>query len=79
MGVALGSLACDSPALGQTNNPPASSPTSTNVTKLDTVTVVGHLNEARSQILPNLGATAYTITKPRSPRNHREPTRRSIN
>ncbi len=63
MGVALGSLACDSPALGQTNNPPASSPTSTNVTKLDTVTVVGHLNEARSQILPNLGATAYTISE----------------
>jgi outer membrane receptor protein involved in Fe transport len=62
MGIALGSLACDSPALGQTNNPPASPPTSTNVTKLDTVTVVGHLNEARSQIVPNLGATAYTIS-----------------
>jgi outer membrane receptor protein involved in Fe transport len=56
IGIASGSL-----ALGQTNNPPASPPTSTNVTKLNTVTVVGHLNEARSQILPNLGATAYTI------------------
>jgi len=69
MGIALGSLACDSPALGQTNNPPPStnSPTSTNltastnVTKLNTVTVVGQLNQARSQILPSLGATAYTI------------------
>jgi outer membrane receptor protein involved in Fe transport len=57
MGIALGSLACDSPALCQTNNPPQ-----TNATKLDTVTVVGHLNEARSQIVPNLGATAYTIS-----------------
>jgi outer membrane receptor protein involved in Fe transport len=63
MGVALGSLACNSSALGQTNNPPASSPTSTNVTKLDTVTVVGHLNDARSQIVPNLGATAFTISE----------------
>jgi outer membrane receptor protein involved in Fe transport len=64
MGIALGSLVCDSPALGQTNNPPqTNSPpaTSTNVTKLDTVTVVGHLNQARSQILPSLGATAYSI------------------
>jgi len=59
MGIALGSLACDSPVLGQTNNPPAS----TNVTKLDTVTVVGHLNEARSEIVPNLGATAFTISE----------------
>ena len=33
------------------------------MTKLDTVTVVGHLNEARSQIVPNLGATAYTISE----------------
>ena len=63
MGIALGSLACDSPALGQTNNPPAPPPTSTNVTKLDTVTVVGHLNDARSEIVPNLGATAFTISE----------------
>src|SRR5271156_329199 len=67
MGIALGSLACDSSALGQTNNPPASSSTPTNaaasanVTKLNTVTVVGQLNQARSQIVPSLGATAYTI------------------
>src|ERR1700685_139054 len=44
---------------GQTNAP--LSATVTNATQLGTVTVVGHLNEARSQILPNLGATAYTI------------------
>ena len=70
MGIALGSLVCVSTARGQTNysavstNAPAASPTSTltNVTRLDTVTVVGHLNEARSQIVPNLGATAYTIS-----------------
>jgi hypothetical protein len=46
---------------GQTNTPPSSTSTSTNATQLGTVTVVGHLNEARSQIAPNLGATAYTI------------------
>ncbi len=79
MGIALGSLAGGSLALGQTNNPPASSSTSTNVTKLDTVTVVGQLNQARSQIVPNLGATAYTISASRSSRNRRGRTRRSIN
>ena len=57
MGVALGSLVGDSVALGQTNNPSA-----TNATQLETVTVVGELNQARSQIVPNLGATAYTIS-----------------
>jgi outer membrane receptor protein involved in Fe transport len=36
---------------------------STNVANLGNVTVVGQLNEARSQIVPNLGATAYTQTK----------------
>ncbi len=35
---------------------------STNVANLGNVTVVGQLNQARSQILPNLGATAYTHT-----------------
>ena len=51
----------DGPLLAQTNNTnnPAAS---TNATTLETVTVLGHLNEARSQILPNLGATAYSIT-----------------
>jgi outer membrane receptor protein involved in Fe transport len=36
---------------------------STNVTQLGNVTVVGKLNQARSQILPDLGASAYTISK----------------
>ncbi len=45
---------------GQTNAPPPSAST-TNATQLGTVTVVGHLNEAREQIVPSLGATAYTI------------------
>jgi outer membrane receptor protein involved in Fe transport len=43
---------------GQTNT--ASS--STNATALGTVTVVGRLNEARSQIVPSLGATTYSFT-----------------
>jgi len=69
-GLALGSLACDSVALGQTNHTnvsptaPATASTNatTNVTRLDTVTVVGRLNQSRSQIVPNLGATSYTIS-----------------
>jgi outer membrane receptor protein involved in Fe transport len=70
MSIALGSFVCDSPALGQTNGlptstngSPASSPISTNVTTLETVTVVGHLNDVRSQIVPNLGATSFTISE----------------
>ena len=35
---------------------------STNVTQLGNITVVGQLDKARSQIVPNLGATAYTHT-----------------
>jgi outer membrane receptor protein involved in Fe transport len=34
----------------------------TNVTQLGNITVVGKLNQARSEIVPNLGATAYTHT-----------------
>jgi outer membrane receptor for ferrienterochelin and colicin len=34
----------------------------TNVANLGNITVMGQLNQARSQILPNLGATAYTHT-----------------
>jgi TonB dependent receptor-like, beta-barrel len=44
-----------------TNSVP-SSENSTNVANLGNVTVVGQLDQARSQILPNLGATAYTHT-----------------
>ncbi len=57
LALVFGSFA-SGPLLGQTNS---ASP-STNVTTLDTVTVVGHLNEARSAIVPNLGATAYSFT-----------------
>jgi len=65
MGIALGSLFCDSAAPGQTNNPSASFVSSTNVTKLDTVTVVGRIEPAGSQVAPNIGATSYTITASR--------------
>src|ERR1700761_2466120 len=34
----------------------------TNATALGTVTVVGHLNEAREQIVPSLGSSKYEIT-----------------
>ena len=52
----------------QTNNPvvasaPVSSATATNVTTLPVVTVYGKLDQARSQISPDLGATAYTVNK----------------
>ena len=36
--------------------------TGTNVTQLGNVTVIGQLNAARNNILPDLGATAYTHT-----------------
>ncbi len=67
-------LSCGGTALSQTNSlAPANagasgSPTnvvtsgsSTNITDLGNVTVVGQLDQARNQILPDLGATAYTI------------------
>jgi outer membrane receptor protein involved in Fe transport len=55
-------------ALAQTNavSPPVAPSlpgTSTNVTDLGKVTVVGKLDQARNQIIPDLGATAYTINK----------------
>jgi outer membrane receptor protein involved in Fe transport len=49
-------------ALGSPTNVVASG-SSTNVTQLGNVTVVGKLNQARNQIVPDLGATAYTINK----------------
>ena len=53
---------CQARAYGQTNGPVAAT-TQTNVTQLGNTTVVGHLNEERSAIVPDLGATAYTISK----------------
>jgi outer membrane receptor protein involved in Fe transport len=54
-------------ALAQTNNVAApnagASGSSTNVTQLGNITVMGRLDKARSQILPDLGATAYTHTQ----------------
>jgi outer membrane receptor protein involved in Fe transport len=42
---------------------PVSSGNSTNVATLPEVTVYGRLNEARSQIQPDLGATAYSVSQ----------------
>ena len=68
-------LSCGGAAVAQTNSVVAtnaiasgvstnavSSGSSTNVTDLGNVTVIGRLDQARSQILPDLGATAYTHT-----------------
>jgi outer membrane receptor protein involved in Fe transport len=59
--ISLVALSCGGTALGQTNL--GNSGSSTNVTDLGNVTVVGQLDQARSQILPDLGATAYTINQ----------------
>jgi outer membrane receptor protein involved in Fe transport len=59
-------LSCGGTALAQTNNVPAAnvvSGSSTNVTDLGNITVVGQLDQARNQILPDLGASVYTISK----------------
>jgi outer membrane receptor protein involved in Fe transport len=74
--ISLAALSCGGTALAQTNivattnavasdasTNAVSSSSSTNVANLGTVTVVGQLNQARSQIVPDLGATAYTQTK----------------
>src|SRR5665213_2559156 len=59
--ISLVALSCGGRALAQTNNVPVTG-SSTNVTELGNITVIGKLDQARSQILPNLGATAYTHT-----------------
>jgi hypothetical protein len=70
-------LSCGNTALAQTNVVPAAtnsiapdtatnavdSGSSTNVANLGNITVVGQLDQARSQISPDLGATTYTQTK----------------
>lgn len=73
--ISLVALSCGGTALGQsyigagangvpvnTSTNGVSSGSSTNITDLGTVTVVGKLDQARSNILPDLGATAYTHT-----------------
>jgi outer membrane receptor protein involved in Fe transport len=63
----LASLTCGTaPALAQTNVPPTAPNVpqpagSTNVTQLENMTVIGKLDVARNQILPDLGATVYSI------------------
>ncbi|EEF59554.1 TonB-dependent receptor [Pedosphaera parvula] len=64
----LASLSCGSIAQAQTNEVSASAATassgsSTNVSKLENVTVFGQLEEARNKIVADLGATTYTITQ----------------
>src|ERR1700679_4063328 len=73
--ISLVALSCGGTALGQsyigagangaavnTSTNGVSSGSSTNVTDLGNVTVIGRLDQARSNILPDLGATAYTHT-----------------
>lgn len=64
----IASLAWGGASFAQTTNAQPSAATSdsgssTNVTKLAPTDVFGRLEEARSQILPDLGATVYPITK----------------
>ena len=66
--ILLVSAACGGPAIAQTNSPPASPASSdasgaTNVVTLAPTTVVGKLDVARNQIVPDLGATTYTVSK----------------
>jgi outer membrane receptor protein involved in Fe transport len=75
----MASLGCGSAAFAQsqTNSPPTAAPpptgsvtnavnqtgSSTNITQLENMTVVGRLDVARNQIVPDLGATVYDISK----------------
>ena len=65
--ISVVALSCGGTALAQTNSAPAAvadaTGSSTNVANLGNITVVGQLNQVRSQIVPNLGATAYTQTR----------------
>ena len=60
--VAAGSSTNSVAATGSSTNSVPSSGSSTNVTQLGNVTVVAKLNQARNNMLPNLGATAFTHT-----------------
>jgi len=64
--ISLVALSCGGTALSQTNSVPAANVTSgssTNVTQLGNITVVGKLDKARNLIIPNLGATAHTFSQ----------------
>jgi len=60
-------LSCGGTALAQTNSVPEAGAnmtnSSTNVANLGNITVIGKLNQARDQIIPNLGATAHTFSE----------------
>jgi len=60
-------LSCGGTALAQTNNVAAAnadaSGSSTNVTQLGNITVVGQLDKERDAIIPDLGATAHVFSK----------------
>jgi len=60
-------LSCGGTALSQTNTVPAANvvaaDSSTNVTQLGNITVVGKLDKARDQIIPDLGATAHAFSQ----------------
>jgi outer membrane receptor protein involved in Fe transport len=60
--ISIVALSCGGKALAQTNNVGAAG-SSTNVTELGNITVIGKLDRGRNQIIPDLGATAYTINK----------------
>jgi outer membrane receptor protein involved in Fe transport len=60
--ISLVTLSCGGRALAQTNSVGAAG-SSTNVTELGNITVIGKLDKGRNQIIPDLGATAYTISK----------------
>jgi outer membrane receptor protein involved in Fe transport len=65
--ISLVALSCGGATAAQTDSLAAtntmSSVASTNVTQLGNITVLGKLNQARNQIVPDLGATAFTINK----------------
>ncbi|HKW28875.1 MAG TPA: TonB-dependent receptor [Verrucomicrobiae bacterium] len=65
--ISLAALSCGETALAQTNNVAATnadaSGSSTNVTQLGNITVVGKLDKARDTIIPDLGATAHVFSK----------------
>ncbi|HEY3762570.1 MAG TPA: TonB-dependent receptor [Verrucomicrobiae bacterium] len=68
--ISLAALSCGGVALAQTNAVMGSvegtnsvAETATNVANLGNMTIVGQLNQARSQIVPDLGATVYTVSQ----------------
>jgi outer membrane receptor protein involved in Fe transport len=65
--ISLAALSCGGTAPAQTNNVAVAnagvSGSSTNVTQLGNITVVGKLDKARDTIIPDLGATAHVFSK----------------